>query len=145
MDRSQQAAEARLIAAAHAREASDFARAIVGSTSGADTAAERIRAGRRLRLLSLQVLQWTVRAEILRGTPWPELAAALGRDEESLRAEYEAGTLQWADRLADDAAAAEQSVEAARALDAWYRTHAEELIDPAEDAPVSGLFTPPNG
>ncbi|MEU7228948.1 hypothetical protein [Streptomyces chrestomyceticus] len=144
MDRSQQAAQARLITAEHAREVADFARGIVGGLSEEGTAADRILAARRLRLLSLQVLQWTVRAEVLAETPWPELAAALGRDEESVRAEFEAGTEQWASRAAVDPDAESGSVETARALDAWYRQHADALLDPEREAPISGLFTRPN-
>ncbi|MFD4933437.1 hypothetical protein [Streptomyces virginiae] len=143
MDRLQQAAEARLIAASHSREVSDFARGIVGGTSGSASPAERIREARRLRLLSLQVLNWTVRAEVLAGTPWEEIAAALGRDTENVRAEFDAGTTQWAERNAADPQRAEDSVTEAEALDAWYRVHAVDLLDPPEGAPVSGLFTPP--
>ncbi|MEU0857430.1 hypothetical protein ABZ352_18600 [Streptomyces griseofuscus] len=141
MDDSQLMAEARLITAMHAREVADFARGIVGSVA-TGTAAEHIRAARRLRLLSLQVLQWTVRSEVLRGEPWSELAAALGRDEEAVRAEYEAGTAQWTVRLAEHPDS-EESVETARALDEWYRAHADDLLDPAEVSPVSALFTAP--
>ncbi|MGW0562968.1 hypothetical protein ACWDZ4_20670 [Streptomyces sp. NPDC003016] len=140
MDLSQQAAEARLIASGHAREVADFARGIVGDASSDATPAERIRAARRLRLLSLQVLNWTIRAEVLRGTPWPELATALDRDEESLRTQFEAGTHQWAERHANDPERAEQSAAAAEALDDWYRRHTEELLDPDQLTPVSGLF-----
>lgn len=144
MDPSRQAAEARLIASGHAREVSDFARGIVGDASSDATPTERIRAARTLRLLSLQVLNWTIRAEVLRGTPWPELAAALDRDETSLRAEFEAGTHQWAERHANDPEQKEHSAAAAEALDDWYRRHAEEFLDPDRVAPVSGLFTSPN-
>ncbi|MGW7090121.1 hypothetical protein ACWGH2_42430 [Streptomyces sp. NPDC054871] len=144
MDPSRQAAEARLIAAVHAREVADFARGIVGDSSSDVAAADRIRAARRLRLLSLQVLNWTVRAEVLSGTPWPELAAGLGRDERTLRAEFEASTLQWAEDNEAEPESADQSLATAEALDAWYKRHADELLDPATEAPVSSLFTPPN-
>ncbi|WP_030372355.1 hypothetical protein [Streptomyces rimosus] len=144
MDCPQQAAQARLITAEHAREVADFARGIVGEISGEGTAADRILAARRLRLLSLQVLQWTVRAEALAGTPWSELAAALCRDEDSVQAEFEAGTRQWAERQAADPDAESGAPEAARALDAWYRRHADALLDPEKEAPVTGLFTCPD-
>ncbi|WP_433860132.1 hypothetical protein [Streptomyces kronopolitis] len=144
MDPSRQAAEARLLAAGHAREVADFARGIVGDSSSDAAAADRIRAARRLRLLSLQVLNWTVRAEVLDGTPWPELAAALGRDEEALRVEFEAGTLHWAKDNDADLEQPEQILATASALDAWYERHADDLLDPATQAPVSSLFTPPN-
>ncbi|WP_330335697.1 hypothetical protein OHS33_38615 (plasmid) [Streptomyces sp. NBC_00536] len=143
MDRSQRAAEARLIAASHAREVSDFARGVVGGTSSAATAADRIGEARRLRLLALQVLNWSVRAAVLEGTPWVEIATALGRDAEAVRAEFEAGTSQWADLASRDPERAERSAAEAEALDTWYRTHAVDFLDPAEDAPVSGLFAPP--
>jgi hypothetical protein len=145
MDRSLQAAEARLIAASHAREAADFARGIVGDTTSGSTAMDRIRAARRLRLMDLQVLQWTVRAEVLLGTPWPEIAAALDRDEESVRAEFEASTLQWAERNAREPQPIEEVIGEARDLDAWYRKHREDVLDPGTDAPVSGLFASPPG
>ncbi|MFB6505600.1 hypothetical protein ACFC07_22085 [Streptomyces sp. NPDC056099] len=144
MDPSRQAAEARLLAAGHAREVADFARGIVGDSSSDVAAADRIRAARRLRLLSLQVLNWTVRAEVLRGTPWPDLAAALNRDEASLREEFEASTLQWARDHDADPESGEQSLAAAAALDAWYERHADDLLDPDAQAPVSSLFPPPN-
>lgn len=143
MNRPQQAAEARLVTAEHAREAADFARSIVGSASSDVSAPDRIVAARRLRLLSLQVLQWTVRAEVLAGTPWDVLAAALGRDEDAVKAEFEAGTAQWADRQAADPRSEQESEATARALDDWYRRHADDLLDPAQDAPVSSLFTRP--
>ncbi|KIF04162.1 hypothetical protein PL81_20345 [Streptomyces sp. RSD-27] len=143
MDRSEQAADARLIAASHAREVSDFARGIVGATSNTATAADRLREARRLRLLALQVLNWSVRAEVLDGTPWTEIAAALGRDADAVRAEFESGTLQWADLALRDPDRTERRVAEAEDLDNWYRTHAVDFLDPAEDAPVSGLFTPP--
>ncbi|MFD7764086.1 hypothetical protein [Streptomyces microflavus] len=143
MDSARQSAEARLVAAGHAREVADFARGIVGDTSSDATAADRIRAARRLRLLSLQVLNWTVRAEVLNGTAWSELAAALGRDEGSVREEFEAGTVQWAENIDADPQHAEHSATAARALDAWYEVHAEDMLDPAHEAPVSALFTAP--
>ncbi|MFD0352995.1 hypothetical protein ACFVHW_04485 [Streptomyces sp. NPDC127110] len=143
MDRSQQAAEARLVAASHARAVSDFARGIVGSTSSAASAGERIREARRLRMLSLQHLNFTVRAEFLRGTPWSEIAAALGRDEDAVRAEFEAGTLQWAEEMSQDPKRAERSIAEAEDLDAWYQSHAVEFLDPAEEAPVTRLFSHP--
>ncbi|MEV0487342.1 hypothetical protein AB0I69_42920 [Streptomyces sp. NPDC050508] len=144
MDPSRQAAEARLLAAGHAREVADFARGIVGDSSSGVDAADRIRAARRLRLLSLQVLNWTVRAEVLHGTPWPDLAVALGRGEDALREEFEASTLQWARDHDADPASTEQSLAAAAALDAWYERHADDLLDPDTQAPVSSLFPPPN-
>ncbi|MEU1221260.1 hypothetical protein [Streptomyces microflavus] len=143
MDRPQQAAQARLITAGHAREVADFARGIVGATSGDSTAGDRILAARRLRLLSLQVLQWTVRAEVLAGAPWDVLATALGRDEVTVRAEFEEGTASWAVRQAADGDAAAEFEAAAQALDDWYRRHADDLLDPAHEAPVSDLFTHP--
>ncbi|MFB8025895.1 MULTISPECIES: hypothetical protein [unclassified Streptomyces] len=142
MDNASQASEARLIVAGHAREVSDFARGIVGGTAGPADTADRIVAARRLRLLSLQVLQWTVRAEWLKGASWAEIAAALDRDEETVRAEFEVGTEQWAVRAGAEANAEGRSVAAAVALDEWYRAHAG-LLDPAVNSPVSGLFTPP--
>ncbi|MFI9052510.1 hypothetical protein [Streptomyces sp. NPDC053427] len=144
MDPSRQAAEARLLAAGHAREVADFARGIVGDSSSDVAAADRIRAARRLRLLSLQVLNWTVRAEVLSGTSWTELAASLGRDEDALREEFEDSTLQWTKDHDADPEQPEQSLAAAEALDAWYKRHADGLLDPATQAPVSSLFTPPN-
>ncbi|RSS95057.1 hypothetical protein EF903_05290 [Streptomyces sp. WAC05292] len=143
MDRTQQAAQARLIAAGHAREVADFARGIVGGTSSDAPAIERIQEARRLRLLSLQQLNWTVRAEVLQGTPWSVIAAGLGRDEEAVRAQFEVGTQQWADRTAQDPEAEQRSLAEAEALDEWYRVQAVDLLDPVATAPVSSLFTHP--
>ncbi|MFD3815243.1 hypothetical protein ACFWRZ_09260 [Streptomyces rubiginosohelvolus] len=143
MDFARQSAEARLVAAAHAREVADFARGIVGDVSSSATAADRIRAARRLRLLSLQVLNWTVRAEVLSGESWADLASALGRDEDAVREEFGAGTVQWAERNDADPNRADLSEAEAQALDDWYAAHAEEVLDPGHVAPVSALFTTP--
>ncbi|MFE1270619.1 hypothetical protein [Streptomyces sp. NPDC058758] len=141
MNPSRQVAAARLAAAQAARATADLARAVVGETSSPASAADRIRAARRLRVLSLEALDWTIRAEYLNGTSWVELAQLLQRDAGTLRRQYEAGTLQWAEALPEST---DDEADAAGALDAWYRRHAEELLDPAQEAPVSGLFTPPH-
>lgn len=141
MNPSRQVAAARLAAAQAARAAADLARAQVGETSTDATAADRIRGARRLRLLAMQVLDWTIRAEFLNGATWEELAEHAGRDASSLKRQYEAGTLQWVEGLPNST---QDEADEAAALDAWYARHAEELLDPeAAKSPVAGLFTPP--
>ncbi|MFJ8301349.1 hypothetical protein ACIQ9R_36360 [Streptomyces sp. NPDC094447] len=135
-----QVAAARLAAAEAARATADLARAVVGETSSQASAEDRIRAARRLRVLSLEVLDWTIRSEFLNGVPWEELAGYARRDAETLRRQYEAGTLQWVASLPEST---ESEADAADTLDGWYRRHAEELLDPAHETPVGGLFTPP--
>ncbi|MEU3501192.1 hypothetical protein ABZ726_10600 [Streptomyces hundungensis] len=141
MEHSRRAAAARLAAAQTARASADLARAYVGDTSAPVATGDRIRAVRRLRVLTAELMDWTVRAEFLAGASWAELASATGRDEATLRAEYEEGTLQWALALPEGT---DGELQDAEMLDAWYRRHAEELVDPGENVPVSGLFTPPN-
>ncbi|MFJ4342685.1 hypothetical protein [Streptomyces sp. NPDC088915] len=141
MNHSRQVAAARLAAAHAARATADLSRAYVGETSSAASAEDRIRAARRMRVLSLQVLDWTIRAEFLNGASWEELAEYTGRrDVNALREQYEAGTLQWVEELPEST---QEEAETAGALDEWYRRHAEELLDPAHDSPVGGLFIPP--
>ena len=129
-------AHARLEAARAARELSDLARAFVGETGTPLSAAERIRAARRLRALVHGLVDRVVLAEALGGEEWAELAAALGRDEESVRGEYGPAVGEW---QREAVAPAESAAGDAEALDGWYRRHREDT-DPSADQPVSGLL-----
>lgn len=130
---------ARIAVAVTAQEASDLARLIVGDISNpATTTTERIRAARRVRLVSLALVDRAVIAAVMDGESWESVAAAIGMDEDAAERRYAPvlpsawvdGTPDWADgdlaRTAD-------------ALDLWWTRHAEPWETPAEH-PVSSLL-----
>lgn len=131
-------ARARLAFAVAGREASDYARGLVGDVGSPQLPGERVRNARRLRLLALSVLDRAVLIEALTGTSWAEIAEALAMPEDEVRRRYEATVEQWAREL--PAAMLDATIYGdlttglrhdhdpegtAAAIDAWYSRHAE--------------------
>ncbi|MGA5822224.1 hypothetical protein ACPC54_30695 [Kitasatospora sp. NPDC094028] len=134
------AARAKVATAVAQREVAQFAAALVGETSTARPAHDRIREARHLRLLALEALDRTVIAARLDGAGWDELGEALLLDPEVAQVRYEAAAARWA---APAAAAARGPGEpgdpdvagTAELLDAWYAA-ARPVLDPQIEEPV---------
>ncbi|GAA2438986.1 hypothetical protein [Streptomyces glaucus] len=132
---------ARIATARAVRDLSDLARQEVAATAEPLDPAERIRNARRMREMATQIVDLVVLAEALAGTPWEEIAEALGpknvgRDPDTVRAEYEDAVAEW---QAIPEAQMEAAAEGAEALDAWYDRHREDH-DPASSSPVTDLL-----
>lgn len=132
---------ARIATARAARDLSDLARQEVASTAEPLSPAERIRRARRLRQMATEIVDLVVLAEALAGTPWEEIAGALGpknlgRDPDTVRAEYEDALAEW-QALPEERM--EAGAEGTDDLDAWYERHREDH-DPAAPSPVTDLL-----
>lgn len=132
---STQASRAR-IALAHAdKEASDYARGLVGDAATPHRPGELVNNRRRLRLLALTSLDRAVIAEYLSGTTWEQLAAWLGLSVETTLKRYRKTCEEWETEVdpADGdygdftvGLRSDSDLEGtAASLDAWYRRHAE--------------------
>lgn len=89
---------ARIALAVAARETADLGRGVVGDVSTPMRRGERIRAARRIRLLSLAVLDRAVLAELSEGATWAEVGDAVGGlDAEEARRRYESTWREWLD------------------------------------------------
>lgn len=133
-----------------ARETADYARGLVGDVGTPQLPGERIRNARRLRLLTLSLLDRAVLIEALTGTSWPEIADALALPEDETRRRYEPTVQQWAVELAkqDPSIYGDLTVGmrhdadpegTAAALDAWFSRHAEPWD--GADTPVTRALT----
>ncbi|MFJ4988725.1 hypothetical protein ACIP9H_33615 [Streptomyces sp. NPDC088732] len=128
---------ARITAARTARDLSDLARQAVGITAADMSPAERLIAARRLRKLAADFVDYTVMAEALAGTPWPEIAEPLSRrDPGTVEGEYAESVADWQAMPEDQMTAA---AEGAEDLDAWYARHQEDT-DPTSETPVTDLL-----
>lgn len=127
---------ARITAARGCRDLSDLARQEVGTTAAPADPAARLMGARRLRVLANEIVDRIVVAEALAGTPWSEIADALGRDRGTLEAEYGESVEEWRSLTEAEAEAAAGDV---AALDSWYVRHQEEG-DPTADNPVGELL-----
>ncbi|MFJ3793551.1 hypothetical protein [Kitasatospora sp. NPDC090091] len=134
------AVRAQVAAAVAQRDVSQFAAALVGTTSVDRPARDRIREARHLRLLALEALDRTVIAARLDGMSWEELGEALLLDPVTAQVRYEAAVARWS--------APEGSVRqgpgdpgdpdltgTAELLDAWY-AQAVTALDPQAGEPV---------
>ncbi|WP_431959424.1 hypothetical protein [Actinacidiphila sp. bgisy160] len=141
-------ADRALVAAAvSAWEISDYARALVGAAGMPQSVETRIQAARQLRVLTLELLDRTVLAEVLGGASWEEVAAALGLTPETTQSRYEETARVWARPEAATwtapGEAGDRDVEGtAAALDAWYARHRDgvDLLDEEASDPVSRIL-----
>ncbi|WP_399554063.1 hypothetical protein [Streptomyces anulatus] len=128
---------ARITLARAERDLSDLARAAVGTAAAAASPTERIRAARRSRQLVNEIVDLTVLAAALAGTPWEEIARSLSRrDPGTVEAEYADAVAEWKAMSQEDLVAAAAGAED---LDAWYVRHREDY-DPDEESPVTDLL-----
>ncbi|MFJ2745297.1 hypothetical protein ACIO3O_37200 [Streptomyces sp. NPDC087440] len=128
---------ARITAARAARDISDLARQAVAAAAADMPPEERLQAVRRLRQLANELVDVTVLAEALAGTPWTDTAHALGRqDPDTVEAEYEESVAEWRALPPEALSAAAAGTEG---LDHWYARHREDH-DPDVETPVSDLL-----
>lgn len=142
---------ARLALAVAAREAADLARGVVGDVSTPMRPGERIRAARRIRLMSLSIVDRAVLAELSDGTSWDDVAVALGIDADTARRRYEPTWLDWqAGDVDDEADFGDFSVGlpgdldlpgTAATLDSWWVRHAEPWETADRTNPVAQVLT----
>jgi hypothetical protein len=113
---------------------------MVGDLSTPMRRGERIRNARRLRLLSISVLDRAVLTELADGADWDEVAFALGLEVAEARRRYAPVWDQWqagefeAEDFGDFGIGLTGDLDAAgtaEALDAWWQRHSE----PWEQAP----------
>lgn len=146
-----------LALAVAAREASDFARGIVGDLGTPMLRGERIKQARRLGMLRLTVLDRAVLAELSDGASWDEVALELGLTEREARARYERTWVEWQAMTPEDAADfgdftlglhGDLDIHGtAESIDAWWNRHAEpwdstETRHPVTRALVDGEAPP---
>lgn len=146
---------ARVSLAVAAQEAADLSRGVVGDVSTPMSAVERIRKARRVRLVSLTVVDRAVLAVLSEGASWEEVAEGLGyRDAPGETAVERAKRIhgptwdQWLlGDLDDDADFGDYGIGlrgdndmagTAATLDQWYVRHADYLEPDA--APVTRVF-----
>jgi hypothetical protein len=136
---------ARLALAVAARESADLSRGIVGDVSTPMRPGERVKKARRVRLMSLAIVDRAVLAELTDGATWEQVGDALGIDCDEARRRYEPTWRQWVEGdYDDDADFGDFGVGlrgdldlpgTADALDSWWLRHAEPW-ETALDAPV---------
>ncbi|MFE2723888.1 hypothetical protein [Kitasatospora sp. NPDC059327] len=144
------AVRAQVAAAVAQRDVSQFAAALVGTTSVQRPARDRIQEARHLRLLALEVLDRTVIAALLDGMSWEELGEALLLDPATARVRYESAVKRWS----APGGSAQQGpgdpgdpdvAGTAGLLDAWY-SDAVSALDPQvgepAERPVSRILHP---
>lgn len=141
---------ARLALAVAGQESADLSRGIVGDVSTPMAPGERIRKARRVRLLSLSLVDRAVLAELSEGASWETVATALGKDREDARRIYEPLWRQWLDGDTDDEAdfgdygiglrGDLDLAGTAEGLDSWWNRHKEPWEDPATYQPVAQVL-----
>jgi|GEM_PF-5811666 len=125
------------------RDAADFARNFTRDVPTSHPTGERIRNARRLRMLSLVVLDRTVLLELLEGADWQELSDALGIPAEEVERRYRHTWEVWKSNLAADDLDPNlfgdhttglphdpDPMGTAETIDAWLFRHAEPWEDP---------------
>jgi hypothetical protein len=133
-----------------AREVSDCAHHLVGAASQDMPASERIRSARRLRLLTLEILDRTVIAELLAGATMDEVAEALLLDPETARGRYSDALELWAhpqdaEQRGPGEAGDPDVAGTAAGIDRWWARH-QDPSDPRSSGdltPVMGLLDKP--
>lgn len=141
---------ARLALAVTGQEAADLGRGVVADVAVPLAAGERITMTRRLRLLSIALVDRAVLVELADGASWEQVADALGVPVEEARRVYEPTWVAWsadAGFLAYDAGdrgvgmpADADAAGTAAALDSWCVRHAEPWDEPVSE-PVSRILT----
>ncbi|MFD7504782.1 hypothetical protein [Streptomyces sp. NPDC059850] len=126
---------ARIAAARAARDLSDLARQVVGTTAETTSPTERIKRARQLRQMVNEYVDRVVLGEALAGADWQEISEALNRcDPATVEEEYADAVAEWSALPEFDA-----ENEGVGDLDDWYARHREDH-DPGLEKPVADLL-----
>lgn len=126
---------ARVSLAVAARDVAEQGRVIVGDISTPMPPGERIRAARRVRLLTWSLIDRAVLAELSDGATWDQIAEALGTSRFEAQRRYASMWVQWQGGLAENEIDGDEHslglrgdldlAGTAQSLDQWWLRHSE--------------------
>lgn len=141
---------ARLALAVAGRECADLSRGVVGDVSTPMVPGERIRKARRVRLMSLSVVDRAVLTELSEGATWEVVADALGMSVAEAERVHGPTWRRWlAGDLDDEADFGDYGVGlrgdldlagTAESLDAWHHRHREPWDGDDAERPVARVL-----